>query len=104
MIDIEDEYLAEIRRILDEQAPDCEVRAFGSRLDGCAEKYSDLDLALVGKDKLDWRRIEKLKDAFAASNLPMIVDVIDWHAVSDEFRAVIEKNYVVIRKSLKAPE
>jgi len=34
----------------------------------------------------------------------MIVDVIDWHAVSDEFRAVIEKNYVVIRKSLKGPE
>jgi predicted nucleotidyltransferase len=48
MIDIEERYLAEIQRILSEWAPDCEVRAFGSRIGGNAEKYSDLDLVLVG--------------------------------------------------------
>lgn len=98
MIDIEEKYLAEIRWILSEQAPDCEVRAFGSRIEGNAEKYSDLDLVLVGNEKLSWRKIESLKDAFAASDLPMIVDVIDWYTLSDEFKAVVEKGYEVIQK------
>lgn len=98
MIDIEEKYLAEIRRILSEQAPDCEVRAFGSRIEGNAEKYSDLDLVLVGNEKLNWRKIESLKDAFTVSDLPIIVDVIDWHTLSDEFKAVIEKSYEIIQK------
>ena len=98
MIDIEEKYLAEIQRILNEQAPDCEVRAFGSRLEGNADKYSDLDLVLVGNEKLNWQKVELLKDAFAASDLPMTVDLIDWHTISDEFKAVIEKSYEIIQK------
>jgi predicted nucleotidyltransferase len=98
MIDIEEKDLAEIQRILSEQAPDCEVRAFGSRIEGNAEKYSDLDLVLIGSKKLNWREIESLKDAFAASDLPIIVDVIDWHTLSDEFKAVIEKSCEIIKK------
>ena len=98
MINIEEKYLAEIRRILGEQVSDCEVRVFGSRIEGKASDFSDLDLVLVGGEKLNWRRIELLKDAFASSNIPMTVDVIDWHAISDEFRAIIEDNYEVIQK------
>ena len=44
MIDIEEKYLSEIRRILTELVPDCEVRLFGSRIEGKAEKFSDLDI------------------------------------------------------------
>ena len=98
MIDIEDEYLVDIRRILGEHVGDCEVRVFGSRIEGKARDFSDLDLVLVGEEKLDWRRIEKLKDVFSASDLPMTVDVIDWHAISDEFRAVIQNKYEVIQE------
>jgi len=98
MIDVEEKYLAEIRRILGEYVSDCEVRVFGSRIEGKAHDFSDLDLVLVGSEKLNWRRIELLKDAFASSNLPMTVDVIDWHAISDEFRAVIGDNYEVIQE------
>jgi predicted nucleotidyltransferase len=97
MIDIEEKYLTEIQRILNEQAPDCEVRVFGSRIEGNAEKYSDLDLVLLSDKKIDWRKIESLKDVFASSDLPIIVDVIDWNAISDEFKAVIEKHYEVIQ-------
>jgi hypothetical protein len=28
----------------------------------------------------------------------MTVDVIDWHTISDEFKAVIEKSYEIIQK------
>ncbi|MEJ2700971.1 MAG: nucleotidyltransferase domain-containing protein [Sedimentisphaerales bacterium] len=96
MIDVKEKYLTEIRRILGEHVPDCEARAFGSRVEGKAREFSDLDLVLVGSEKLDWRRIERLKDAFASSDLPMTVDVIDWHAISDEFRATIKDNCEVI--------
>ena len=68
------------------------MRAFGSRVRGNARKYSDLDLAIVGKKRLDWRELEALRDAFAESDLPMQVDVLDWNAVSDEFRAVIARH------------
>jgi len=98
MIDVEKKYIVEIQRILSEQVPDCEVRVFGSRIEGKADKFSDLDLVLIGGEKLDWRRIELLKDAFASSNLPMTIDVIDYHTMSDEFRAIIEKNYEIIQK------
>ncbi len=97
MIDIEEKYLVEIQRILNELAPDCEVWAYGSRIEGNAEKYSDLDIVLIGSEKFNWRKIELLKDAFSASDLPMIVDVIDWNAASNDFKAVIEKKYEVIQ-------
>ena len=98
MIDLEEEYLAEVRRILSEYVSDCEVRVFGSRIEGKAREFSDLDLVLVGREELDWRRIERLKDAFASSDLPMMVDVVDWHAISDEFRAIIENSYEIIQE------
>jgi predicted nucleotidyltransferase len=98
MIDIQEQDLAEIQRILNEHIPGCEVRVFGSRIEGKAKKYSDLDLAVIGEGKLEWRKVESLKDAFAASNLPITVDIVDWYAVSDEFRAIIEKHYEIIQK------
>ncbi len=98
MIDLEEKYLDEIKRILAEQVPDCEVRVFGSRIEGKARKFSDLDLALIGKEKLDWRKIELLKDTFSATNIPIMIDVIDFNAISDEFRKIIEKHYKVIQE------
>lgn len=98
MIDIEPKHLELIKRILAEHVPDCEVRAFGSRVTGTAGSYSDLDIAVIGAEKMDWRKIEALKDAFAESDLPIIVDVIDGNAISESFREVVEKRYEVIQK------
>ncbi|MBI5142784.1 MAG: nucleotidyltransferase domain-containing protein [Nitrospirae bacterium] len=98
MIDLEDEYLAQVLDLLNRHVPDCEVRAFGTRVTGGAKRYSDLDLAIVGAERLDWRRIEALKDAFAESGIPIMVDVLDWNAVSDGFRAVIGRACEVIRR------
>lgn len=96
-LDLEPKYLSLIQFILQQYVPECEVRAFGSRVRGKAEKYSDLDLVLVGTSQLAPRRIEELKDAFSASNLPISVDIIDWHAISDNFRKEIAKNFLVVK-------
>ncbi|MBZ0272070.1 nucleotidyltransferase domain-containing protein [bacterium] len=102
MIDVGEKDLNTIRAILRAQVPECEVRAFGSRVNGTARRFSDLDLALVGADKIDWRRIMRLKEDFEYSDLPFRVDVIDWNASSETFREIIGEKFEVIQKSAPA--
>jgi predicted nucleotidyltransferase len=99
MIDLEREYLEIVRQILREHVPECEVRAFGSRVSGDSRRYSDLDLALVSEKELGWRKIESLKDAFSESDLPIIVDVVDWNATSEGFRGTIQDHCVVLQRA-----
>ena len=96
MIDLREEHLRTVKDILSAHVPNCEVRAFGSRVTGKAKPYSDLDLAIIGKAPLDFDTLRLLEEAFETSELPFRVDVLDWHAISDSFRRVIEENYLVI--------
>lgn len=98
MIDLKKEDMDLIMTIIEKHVPDCEVRAFGSRVSGGAREFSDLDLALVGEEEIDRRKIEALKDAFAESDLPIMVDVLDWRGIGEEFRKVTEKEYEVLQK------
>ena len=98
MLDVEAHNLVIIRQILQKFVPDCEVRAFGSRINGTAKPYSDLDLAIVGKEKIKRRTKTLLRDEFAESNLPFIVEVLDYNAISKEFQAVIDKQYEVLQQ------
>jgi len=97
MIDLAPQHLEQVRQILARHAPGCQVRAFGSRVTGRARRYSDLDLVLVSQTPLSWHALEALKDAFAESDLPFRVDVLDWRAISPEFRRIIEQEYVVVQ-------
>ena len=72
------------------------MRAFGSRVQGNAKPFSDLDLAVMGETPLDFRQLAALKDAFAESNLPFRVDVVDWAATSEAFRGIIEEAFEVV--------
>ena len=105
-VDLSPAHLATVERILEEHVPDCEVRAFGSRATWTAKDYSDLDLAVVGDSPLDWRTLSRLKEAFEESTLPMRVDVLDWHGITDAFRDSIERDSVVIRcrRATEAPD
>lgn len=98
MIDVRPEQLKIIKDILQKFAPDCEVRVFGSRYKKKAWNYSDLDLAVIGEAKLDWKQIGRIKEEFEESDLPYRVDVLDWHAISPEFQKVIEAGYEVIQE------
>lgn len=98
MIDITKEQLKIVLDILNKFVPNSEVRVFGSRIKGNAKKYSDLDLAIVQNDKLSWKVIADIKEAFQESNLTFRVDVLDWNSISDEFKKVIESGYEVIKK------
>ena len=95
-IDLKPNHLEEVLQILAEHVGGCEVRAFGSRAKWAAREFSDLDLAVVGDEPLDWRILGRLQDAFEESALPITVDVVDWHAASESFRNVIDSDYEVV--------
>ena len=100
MIDIKPAHLQTVRRILAEHVPDCEVRAFGSRVKGEAKSYSDLDLVVICQQTLDADHLRHLKEAFEESDLPFRVDVLDWNRISESFRKVIKQEYKVIQRAI----
>ncbi len=97
MIDIAQQNLTTIRRILAKRVPDCEVRAFGSRVTWTAKSHSDLDLVVVGDTKIPRSLLTKLKGDFENSAVPITVDLLDWHRISPEFRHHILEEYVTIQ-------
>ncbi len=99
MIDLDRTALETVKRILHAHAAGVEVRAFGSRVNGTARPYSDLDLVLISRDALPLTTLGNLKDAFAESNLPFQVDVIDWNTTAESFRRVIERGFEVIQSA-----
>jgi predicted nucleotidyltransferase len=89
------------QRLLDLLAahvPDAEVWAYGSRVNGQAHEGSDLDLVVRNPDRLDQpqRRLHVLRDALTESNLPILVEVLDWARISEDMRREIEREHVVI--------
>jgi len=84
--------------IIKKYASDCDVFAFGSRYKCTPKNYSDLDLAfaLANGQRLGIKRTGQLEEAFSESELPYRVDVVDYNAVSPEFRAIIDRGNEVI--------
>ena len=98
-IDLGPAHMETVSRILASVVPDCEVLAFGSRVKGNARKYSDLDLAVRGTAPLGMSRYARLSTAFEESNLPINVDILDWHTIPESFRRNIRENCQIVQES-----
>lgn len=96
MIDIEDRHLALVKQILNKFVPGVPIWVFGSRVKGTTKPYSDLDLVIVGQQKIPQQCYYQIQDAFEESALPYRVDVLDWHRISPSFRQVIQEKYVIL--------
>jgi predicted nucleotidyltransferase len=97
MLDLSQRYLTIATSILQQLIPEYEVWAFGSRVTGTARQYSDLDLAVITDQPLDFGLIGILRDAFSESDLPFKVDIVDWSLTSAEFREIIKRDYEVVK-------
>lgn len=97
-LDIRPDHLKIVEEILEKHVPDREVWAFGSRVNGTAKETSDLDLAVIGENPLEFQTLGALRDAFSESNIPYKVDVVDWAKIEKTFRGIIQKNKVVIKE------
>ena len=96
MIDAPEEWLNIVRGILKTHAPDIEVKAFGSRVDGNPKQHSDLDIVLMSDQEVASQQMAILKEAFEESDLPIKIDVVDWMTISDLFKKIIEEKCEVL--------
>jgi predicted nucleotidyltransferase len=103
MIKITPEQLQTVTGILALYAPEAEVWAFGSRVDGTPKDYSDLDLVIVAREALDIVDLGEMREAFSRSDLPFRIDVLDWNVISDEFKRVIADKYEVVQSGTRGP-
>jgi predicted nucleotidyltransferase len=97
-LDLRPEWLDIIRKILATHLPEAEVIAYGSRVTGTAHEGSDLDLVTrnLSNPLLPVRNLGEIRDRFSESNLPILVDILDWAQIPDSFRNEIELGGVVI--------
>lgn len=93
MIAIEKEQLEIVRKILKNNVPNAEIRIFGSRYKRTNKEYSDIDIAIVQKEKISLELYSKMKEEFEESNLKYRVDLVDWNTISEEFKKIIEEGY-----------
>lgn len=103
MINLEPDHLETVKRILAEHVPELDVLAFGSRVTSSVKEFSDLDLVVMTTQPLPIRRRARLVEAFSESNLPFKVDVVDWAATDERFRAVIPKGTEVVQNAVGSP-
>lgn len=71
-----------------------EVFIYGSRADGTAQKWSDIDVGIKGKGKVPFEKILSIKEEIEDSKIPYKVDVVDFTTVSDKFRKFALKEVV----------
>jgi predicted nucleotidyltransferase len=75
------------------------VWVFGSRVNGRARRYSDLDLAIDAGRRMTIDESAILREAFDESDLPYRVDLVDWQAISPRFRDLIAADRQLLARS-----
>ncbi|MBJ6802166.1 nucleotidyltransferase family protein [Geomonas propionica] len=91
MLELRPAWLATVQELLAAHVPDADVFAYGSRVQGTAHDGSDLDLVLCNPQDLElpFTNLPLLKQAFSDSNLPILVDILDWARLPESFRKEI---------------
>lgn len=88
-IDVTQEQEAVIEKILKSYFPKAVVYVFGSRADGRAKTYSDLDLAIDTGEKISLEVLFQIQEVFSQTNIPFKIDLLDLNAVGPEFKTHI---------------
>ncbi|RKT44719.1 restriction endonuclease subunit S [Thiocapsa rosea] len=98
-------YLAIVQDILRRYLPHAEVWAYGSRVNGDHYDASDLDLVVRQPDDLSRRQpdLDEVAGAFSDSDLPILVQIVDWARIPAAFREEIEAEYVVLQSTDGGP-
>lgn len=78
----------QIQKIIFKYLPskDYRVFVFGSRATGRAKKWSDYDIGVEGKKPIPQQIIAKINEDLEESDIPYLVDVVDFLQVRDKFK------------------
>ena len=94
-IQLKKRHLEILEAIIAEHLPDEEVWAYGSRVGGNCHDASDLDIVVRHPGNLNRRQtnLMEVKQAIGESNLPILVDVLDWAVLPESFQHEIKRQY-----------
>ena len=95
--------LEALRHILAARLPvGVKIQVFGSRATGIRLKpHSDLDLLIVGLEKLPSLLLGDLREALSESDLPFSVDIVEAQYAEPEFLASLEELGVASHVTMK---
>lgn len=97
-LNLQSAVLAELDTIIRTCLPQYEVWVFGGRVKQQAHSGSDLDLVIRNPLQLNKPSPElaTFKSALRDSNIPILVDVMDWATLPEAFHEEILKQYYVL--------
>jgi predicted nucleotidyltransferase len=105
-LNLPERYQLILFKLLREHVPHAEVLAYGSRAGGQSHDTSDLDLVLrdpSDSSKAHFDELFSLKSALQESDLPILVDVLDWAAIPQSFRNEIEQHHIRLPLNIDRP-
>jgi len=106
MLDLRPEWLETVRRLIAAHIPDAEVLAYGSRVQGTCHEGSDLDLVVRNPSdpSKPQTNLSELREALSESNLPILVDLLDWARIPESFRQeIVRGGTVPVQAGKEAP-
>jgi len=93
---LDDTIISIIRNIVRARLPDQSYKAFifGSRATGKSRRYSDIDVGILGPEKVPGAHLTDIEQALDDSDIPYRTDVIDFTNVSDIFKQNAMRNVI----------
>lgn len=73
-------------KIIKKHVPTARIYLYGSRARGDHSMGSDIDVALDARHKIERLLVLHIKDDIEESTIPLFVDVIDLHNISETFK------------------
>ncbi len=87
-VDLTPEELALLRSVFRSEP---RVLIFGSRALGTSRPFSDLDLCIQRDAPIPLTELAAFRDLLRESNLPYLVDLIDYATLSPGFRKIVDE-------------
>lgn len=73
---------------------------FGSRATNKFQKFSDIDIGLLSKKALPFETVSTIKETIEESDIPYLIDIVDFKHTSKKFRLVALKNTINLKNFL----
>ncbi len=78
--------------------PKCSIYLFGSRARNTNREGADIDVALDNQKVISFQDLMTIRNNLEDSHIPVNMDIVDLHAVSQDFKNKILPEIVVWKK------
>ncbi|MDF1797405.1 MAG: nucleotidyltransferase domain-containing protein [Coxiellaceae bacterium] len=99
MINLEQDQLILLKKLLQQYVPQYEVRLFGSRITDNIKPFSDIDVVIMNDMPIATKDLSLFTFALSESDLRYRVDVVEWCDLDQSFQQRISSAYEVLQKT-----